>query len=215
MKIGSVAGGAGASTTFQLAYCPEKIRFITATLPQAVKVNVLGVGVITDLDANGVLSFGRRRKISIPTNGYEIPLSDGLIMNKNVEITITNGGASAFDLYVDSNNVGGLGYVQCLRQTVFASTVFEASKFAMLGLGNVANGDLIDVTFADGTVQKVEPAEIGFMVANYQTDSQTVKVIDNIDNEVKSVRFIPANNEVVYLMTYLFTDLAKQFVVTR
>jgi len=215
MKIGTVASGVGVATTLQLAYCPEKLRFIAATAPTAVKVNVLGVGVITDLDAAGLLSFGRRRKISFPANGYEIPLADGLIGGKNVEITIINSAAVAFDLYVDSNNIGGLGYVECLRQTVFASSVFEASKFAMLGLGNLAATDQIDVTFADGTVQKVEPAELPFMVANYQVDSATVKVIDNIDNEVKSVRFIPAANEVIYLMTYRFTDLAKSFQVTR
>lgn len=215
MKIGVVASGVGVATTFQLAYCPEKIRFIAATAPQGLKVNVLGVGVITDLDAAGLLSFGRRRKISMPANGYEIPLADGLIMGKNVEITVINSAAVAFDLFVDSNNVGGLGYVECLRQTVFASSVFEASKFAMLGLGNVAAADSIDVTYADGTVQKVDPAELPFLVGNYQADSTTVKVIDNIDNEVKSVRFIPAANEVIYLMTYRFTDLAKSFQVTR
>lgn len=214
MKTGTIAGGVGTSTTIQLAYCPEKIRFITASAPQSIKVNVLGVGVIVDLDAKGVESLGRLNKLGVTPNGYEIPLADGLIIGKNVEIIVTNATAAAFDLFVDSNNVGGLGYVQSLRQTIFASTAFELSKFAVFGLGNIAPTDQIDITWADGTVQKLEPAELPFLVQNYQNDT-TVKAIYNFDFEVKSVRFIPTANEVVYIMSYLLTDLAKSFKVTR
>lgn len=214
MKTGTIAGGIGTSTTIQLSYCPEKIRFITTAAPTSLKVNVLGVGVICDLDANGIISFGKLNKIGTVLNGYEITLADGLIVGKNVEIIVTNGTAAAFDLYVDSNNVGGLGFVQSLRQTVFASTVFELNKFAVFGLGNIAASDQLDITWVDGTVQKVEPAELPFLVQNYQNDT-SVKAIFNFDFEIKSVRFIPSSNEVVYIMSYLFTDAAKAFKITK
>lgn len=205
MKIGTVAAGVGTATTFNLAYVPEFLRFIAATRPQAIKVNVLGVGVITDLDAAGILSTGKQRKVSMPTNGYEIGLADGLIEGRNCEITVINSAAVAFDLYADSSNKGGLGYIRSLRQTIFGSTPFDAINFSFLGLGNLAAGDQIDITYADGTVQKIEPAEIGFLSAPYNVDSENVKLIDNREGLINKVRFIPAANEVIYIVDVMLT----------
>lgn len=215
MKIGVVTGGVGTTTTFNLSYVPEFIRFIAATRPQSLKVNVLGVGVICDLDAAGILSVGSMRKASMPTNGYEIPLCDGLIEGRNCEIIVTNGQAAAFDLFVDSSNKGGLSYIRSLRQTIFGSTPFDAIKFAYLGLGNVQAADQIDVTFADGTVQKVEPAELGFFLASFQTDSQNVKGIDNIDGWISKVRFIPAANQTIYIVDYQLTAAGSAFQMSN
>lgn len=215
MKIGTIAAGNGTATTFQLPYLPERLRYIAATQLQGLKVNVLGVGVIVDLDAAGLNAFGKTRLIGNITNGYQIPMADGYIGQKNVEITCINSAAVPVDLYVESTNNGGFGYIRSLRQTAFASTPLELKKFNLLGLTNSAATDDLDVTFADGYVNKVTIAEIPFLLAPYQTDPSVAKVLDNIEGVISSVRFIPASQQVVYVQDVLFTDAGKAFIVSN
>jgi len=215
MKIGTIASGVGTSTTFQLPYLPERLRYIAATQLQGIKVNVLGVGVIVDLDAAGLNAFGKTRLIGSITGGYQIPLADGYIGQKNVEITCINSAAVAIDLFVESTNTGGLGYIRSLRQTAFASTPLELKKFNLIGLTNSAAADDLDITWADGYVNKVTIAELPFLSAPYQTDPAVSKVLDNIEGFITSIRFIPASQQVVYVQDVLFTDAGKAFVVSN
>lgn len=213
MKIGTIASGVGTSTTFQLPYLPERLRYIAATQLTGLKVNVLGVGVITDLDANGLTALGRMGWVGDVTNGYQIPMADGYIPNVNVEITVVNSAAVAIDLYVESTNKGGFGYIRNLRQTAFASTPLELKKFSMLGLTNTGATDDLDITFADGYVNKVTIAELPFLAVPYQTNSMTAKVIDNRNGKITSVRFIPAAQQTVYIQDVLLTDAGKTFLI--
>jgi len=84
-----------------------------------------------------------------------------------------------------------------------------------LGLTNSAATDDLDVTFADGYVNKVTISELPFLSAPYQTDSSIAKVLDNIDGVISSVRFIPAAQQVVYVQDVLLTDAGKAFVVSN
>lgn len=212
MKIGTLTTGVGVTTTFQLPYVPESIRYIAATQLTSIKVNVLGVGVILDLDANGLTSCGNLRKIESVTNGYEFQLADGLIPNKNCEITIVNSAAQTPDIYVDSKSKGGYGYVRHLRNTAFANTPLEIRKFSYLSLQNGAAADLIDVTYQDGTVSKKEYAELPFDLNPYQSDVNTVKAIDNGDGIISTVRIIAAAQQSVYVIDVMPTDAGELLV---
>lgn len=216
MKIGTLTTGIGVQTVFQLPYLPERIRYVAATQLTGLKVNVLGVGVIVDLDANGLTALGKTRLITDVTNGYQINLADGLIPNKNVEITFTNSAAQTPDIYVESTNNGGLGYIRSTRITAFASTPLVLEKFSILGLTNTGATDDLDVTYQDGLVNKTTIAELPFLGAPYQVSSSTAKVLDNIDGIIKSVRFIAAAQQVVYVQDVLLTEagIAAQKQVT-
>lgn len=215
MKIGTITSGVDVVTTLQLAFLPERLRWISATQLKGIKVNVFGVGVIVDLDAAGLNALGRARWVGDVTNGYQLPLADGLITNKNVEITIINGAAVAVDLFAESTNQGGLGYIRSLRQTVFPSTPFDVSKFSLLGLTNTGATDDIDITYADGTVNKVVVAELPFLAVPYQTNTMVAKVVDNLDGVIKTVRITPVLQQVIYIQDVLFTDAGKTFVISN
>lgn len=214
MRIGTIASGVGTVTTFQLAFLPERLRFIAATQLTAIKVNILGEGVICDLDANGITSIGKMQMMGDVTNGYQIPLADGLIPAKNVEITITNSAAVAVDLYAESTNKGGKAYVQCLRSTAFASTPVDLTKFSYLGLQNAAASDQIDITYQDGTINKTEFAELPFILALMQNSVATPKGIDNTLGLISKVRFIPNATQIIYIVNIKLTQAGVNYTLS-
>jgi len=146
MKIGTTGAVISTAYTFNLNFVPQYLFFVAAAAPTALKVSVFGDGVITDLDANGVTCIQNIRQNGRVTNGYLIPLANGLVVNKNTEIVYTTGGAVAIDLYGISLRQGD-AYIQCLRQTALASSGVRVRKFAYLGWQNPEPADIINTIF--------------------------------------------------------------------
>jgi len=201
MKIGTTGAVISTAYTFNLTFVPQYLFFATATAPSNLRVSVFGDGVITDLDAAGVLFVQGLRLNGRVTNGYMIPLADGLIKGKNCEIVYTTGAATAVDLYGISLQ-NGENYVQCIRQTVLANSGSTITKFAALGLGNSATADIINITFSDGLNQKVQFEELKATLSIYCNDVNNMIGIDNIDAQIQSVQFTPAVTQVIHLVKY-------------
>ena len=153
MQIGSLTTGAAVSTTILLTYVPQYIAFTAATQLTSMKVTVLGDGVICDLDSVGLSMLGQQRVIGQKTNTYLIPLADGMIPNKNVEIIFVNSASQTPPVFA-VNMAYGKRYIQSIRQTVLAASGTVFGNFAFLSLGNTAVNDLITITYRDGLVQK-------------------------------------------------------------
>jgi hypothetical protein len=207
-KIGTTGAAAATAYQFNLNYVPQFLFFVAANAP-SVRASVLGDGVITDLDATGCLFVQGLRLNGRVTNGYMIPMANGLITNKNLEIIYTTGGAVAIDLYAISMQKGD-AYIQCLKQTIIASSGAEIKKFAALGLGNAAAGDIININYADGLSQKVELAELKATLALYCNDVNNVQGIDNIDAEISSVMFTPVATQIVHIVKYALPSAVNQ-----
>lgn len=201
MKIGTTGAVAATAYPFNLTFLPQYLFFVAAAAPTALKVSIFGDGVITDLDAAGVLAVQGIRLNGRVTNGYLIPLANGLIKNKNVEIIYTTGGAVAIDLYGISLKNGN-AYIQCLRQTALANSGVTIDKFAFLGLGNGATGDIININYSDGLSQKVAFEELKATLALYCNDVNNMIGIDNVDAEISSVSFVPAATQIIHLVKY-------------
>ena len=205
--IGTMTTGVGVTSTFNLTYVPQYIHFVAATQITSMKVSVLGDGVITDLDAAGLSALYNIRQYGQVTNGYNIPLADGLIPNKNVEITVVNSAAQTPTLYAISLQKGS-AYIQCLRQTALANSGVNIEKFAYLGIPAIAAGDIMNITYVDGLVSKVEPAELPAMSNLVQSGS--LNVIDNVEGFIDLVQFTPAANRTVYVVRYSGSDLSQR-----
>lgn len=200
MKIGQLA--ASATTTINLTWLPQYLYMILATVATAFKVTVFGDGVISDLDGDGLDTFGQQRLVGQETNAYMIALTNGIIKNKNVEIVITNAIAGTVDVYGIVREEGDT-YVQTLRQQVLANSGADFTDFAFLGFPSAAAGDVFTVTFEDGTVHQLNRLELVAMLQFTQNIVTGKYEIDNLDGEIRKVNFIPAAAQTVYVQRFL------------
>lgn len=205
--IGTMTTGVGVVTTFNLTWVPQYIHFVAGTQITGLKVSVLGDGVITDLDAAGLSVLYNIRQYGKVTDGFTIPLANGLIRGKNVEITATNSAAQTPVLYGVSMAAGSR-YIQCLRQTALANSGVEIEKFAYLGIPAIAVTDVLNITYVDGLTQKVEFAELPAMANVFQSDS--LKIIDNVEGMIDNVQFTPSANRTIYVVRYSGKDLSQR-----
>lgn len=199
MKIGTLTTGVGVVTTIDLQYVPEEIGYIAATQLTGFKAEVLGEGVICDLDANGLTAVGNHRLVGKPANGYVIPLADGIIKGKTLRLTFTNSAAQTPDIFAFGDNVGEI-YVRTNKATVLLNnnTLFE--KFGALFLPSLAAGDKATITYEDGLTQIWERDDIALKSGNYQ--NITGYVIDNLDGVIKSVQVLAAATQTAFVMDF-------------
>ena len=206
-QIGTMTTGVGVVTTFNLTWVPQYIHFVAATQITGLKVTVLGDGVITDLDAAGLSALYNIRQYGQVANGYTIPLADGLIRGKNVEITVTNSAAQTPILYGVSQQAGS-HYIQCLRQTALANSGVDIERFAYLAIPAVVAADVLNISYVDGLTQKVEAAELPAAANLYQ--SASLNIIDNVEGMIDMVQFTPAANRTIYVVRYSGKDLNQR-----
>jgi len=145
------------------------------------------------------------------TNGWIVPLADGFIPNKNLEIVYTTGSAVAVDIYGISLRKGSV-YIQCLRQTALANSGVSIKKFAALGLGNSATADVININYADGLSQKVAFEELKPTMGLYAADINNMVGIDNIDAQISEVMFTPNATQVIHVVKYAVPSDVTQSV---
>ncbi|MBA7533012.1 hypothetical protein ES705_25247 [subsurface metagenome] len=199
MKIGSLI--ASDTTTINLTWLPQYIYFIASTVLTGFKVTVFGDGIISDLDGDGLDTFGQMRMLGLENGSYLIPLSNGIIKNKNIEIICTNPDVAAVDVYGICREEGDV-YVQTLRQQVLAYSGADFTDFAYLGFPSAADGDKFTVTFEDGTVHDFDRKELVAMLGMTQVTVASKYLVDNLDGEIRKINFIPAAAQTVYMMRY-------------
>lgn len=199
MRVGTLTTGAAVVTVIDLQFCPEKIGFVAATQLTGLKVEVLGEGVILDLDANGLTAQGRHRLVGFPTNGYLINIADGVIKGKNTRLTFTNSAAQTPDIFAMGDNVGEI-YIRTYRAQVLANnnTIFE--KFAALFLPSLAAADTVTVVYEDGLTQIWQRDDLQLYSGLYQQTAGYV--IDNIEGRIKTVHVLAGSAQSVYVMDF-------------
>lgn len=199
MRIGTLTTGAGVVTTINLTYLPERVAYVAPTQLTGFRCEVLGEGVICDLDAAGLNALGRHRKAGLPTNGYEINLADGKIMGKNVVLTFTNSAAQTPDIY--AYGVGyGTGYIVSTRAVVFANQPATFTRFATLFLPSLAATDKVQAAFVDGLSETLEREDLAFYSGDFQ--NVTGYLVDNLNGDVDEVTVIAGTQQMAYVVKY-------------
>lgn len=200
LLIGSIP--AASSGTINLTYVPEFIYFAIATVPSSFTVDILGDGTIKKLDAAGLGVEKNIRNIGSPADGHLIRLADGFIGGKNAVISITNAhGTLALSVYGFSKTkkMGSI-YAQSVQNTVLANSGHDFEDFAFLGLPGIGTDDEVSVTYRNGLVQRYSSVELP--VVSGLTQNGPVAAIDNLDQNVRKVSYIPTAQRTVYLMRY-------------
>jgi hypothetical protein len=200
LKIGTLTTGAAAITTFDLQFVPEKLYFAAATQLTGLKVEVMGVGTIVDLDASGLTVQGLHRLSGRPTNGYIIDVADGIIKGTNCRVTMTNSAAQTPDVFAMGDNDGTI-YIRTQKQYILASNATDIDNFAALFMPSLAAGDKIIVTFDDNTTQIFERDELAALSGYVQ--NTTAYQLDNLDGSIKNASLLVATAQTVYKTDYL------------
>ena len=197
-KLGTIAG---ASTgTIQLTYLPQFITFSIATVPNSIRISVLGRGVVVDLDSAGITQLNGFEQNGLPANRYTFALADGIIKDKNVEITIDNADAAALDVYGWSKNEAA-NFFAYQRQTILANSGVKFNKFAALAIASPGTSDSFRITYQSGVVDDVTLNELLADVGYYQYNTG-VYLINNLDQRIKDVTIIPTAQRTAYLMRF-------------
>jgi len=201
MKIGQLA--ASTTTTIKLTWLPAVIHFVSTANPTAAKVDVLGRGITCNLNTKGIAIVSAIWGQGIITNGYSIPLADGIVTGKNVEITITNAQAGTVDVYGYSTQQGAT-YVESMVQKVFADSGVVLSDFFQLCLPSMVAADELTISYKDGFNQKMTIEDLRRDVAYSGIVSNSVNDIRILNHKknIKSISFIPNAEQDVYLFRY-------------
>lgn len=206
-KIGTLTTGVGVVSTFDMTYVPQFLFYVAATQLTGLKISVLGDGVTTDLDAAGLTAVGKAFQFGSVTNGYLIPIADGLIKGKNVEIVVTNSAAQTPVLYAVSQQYGSI-YMQCVRSKALADSGAEFTKFAAICIPAIGATDILNISYVDGFTSKVESAELAAMAILQQNDAAAV--INNLLGNIDRVQFTPAADRTVYSVRYSGSSLTQK-----
>jgi hypothetical protein len=190
-----------AGTDIQLPYCPAFLFFPLASIPTRLKVNVLGKGVILDIsDVDLLTQFGIQQNTNPDATkaGIIVPLANGLYGNQNTYITIARAGVTP--TYAFSTARGTYFYVTT-QQTVLANSGYTFERFFTLTMAAVDPNDEINVTFADGTVQKMQLIELQALNQLSTTyDPATAEVtIDNTRGQIRNINYIPVGQRNVLI----------------
>jgi len=200
MKLGTLTTGDTVETTIRLNFLPQWINYVAATALKGLRVIVQGDGVICDLDENGIKGVSGIRRYGAVANSYMIPLSDGLIPGKVVDLVFTNSAAQTPDIYGFSTSTGS-HYVVSQRQTVLAASGITINNFAHLAIIANATTDRITIGFKDGTLQEFVSEELKNWYTLYSNETDSY-CIDNIEGNIDYVRIIPAADRVIVWTKY-------------
>ena len=208
MEIGSLTTGATVSTSLSTNFLPQFLYYTAATQLTSLKVNVLGEGTITDLDAAGLNSIGQLMYIGKETNTYMIPLATGFFAGKNVTYTFVNSATQTPTIFVSSTNNaannGGM-YVICSSQQALAKSGATIKDFLSAHFPNSASTDLFSITFADNHQEtNMARAELQARLQQKQYVSNTAAdyMVLNQDQNVRAVSIIPDATQFIYATAF-------------
>jgi hypothetical protein len=173
-----------------------------------VQVKVAGEGVLIDINANqALLTINDWRKMQSPsvlTNKvYVIPMADGFIAGKNVQIIITKSGAGTAGTIYGFSQAKGTAYCQIINQTILANSGLDLSKF-LFAVTEFGATDRYNLTFKDGFNHQADAPELISDGAWTQVQNDQVLImIDNATQRYKKVNIIPAANRSVYVARFV------------
>jgi len=205
MKIGTLTTGDNVVTTIRLDYLPEAIHWAAGTALKGLTVEVLGDGVICNLDQAGLDALGRVENIGVVTNGRFVRLANGIFKKKNVTIKITNSAAQTPDIYAYSKQEGQV-YVSSQSTTLNQNSPVTVSDFMVAAFPGGGDTDKFTVVYSaplpeKRVVEQLDLADIRAQLALQQriNNSASDYVFNNFSGLYSEIKFIPASgSQTVY-----------------
>lgn len=213
ITLGAVTAGAGVVTPINQQYVPQFIWFTVGTSPD-INIRVSGDGVVFDAAGVFVNQIATVRQFGRTANFFLIQLAQGLIEGKVVTFTFTNQDAAGFTVFADSQNSPAKNenkYIVAATQQCLANSGADFTDFAYLIFSNAGATDRWVVWYKDGTQQIFDSRDElrAFLQLTQNSISTVAFSIDNVDQNIRKVQFIPAATQNVCV---LFYQRAKGYV---
>lgn len=219
----TVGGGVGSVTTQTIDKLPMFIQFTIGTVPQAIRIDLEDEGTIFNLNAAGITGLQNIRMIATPANTYIFQLANGIFLNRQVTFNITNGDAAAFNLLGKTRQIAGgdpvAGPLIWKYQIERAlSGGIDIQDFFYASFNNAAAADVFNITYgsrqfkdSDGRTRRIRGytdsglsrTELNNELGYYQGLVTTQYNVDNVDGLVKTINFVPAAAQDIYVGRYL------------
>lgn len=215
--IGVVASGIGTSTAIPtITTVHQFIYFEIATTPQSIKVNVNGDTLIMDLDTAGINVIKNIRSNGTFTNGFLFQMATGMISGVNVDITVVNNVAAAFNVFGFNRRRMAQGYnqyVQTLGINLNASQSFDVTNFIYFGAPSMASADILNIyrnqstsggpgrnpTIPFSAKQELETFRGTLQLFENQSTALKSAAFDNYDRDIDRINFIPVAAQKIYI----------------
>ena len=211
MKIGTLTAGVGQVDTFKINYVPAWLYYSCDTAQiTSMKVTVAGDGVILDSASAGLDDLGTIGRFGGADKTYYIPLATGFMPDKVCEIVTVNSDAiqtptlygHSFGRSFTRNTPRGV-YVQTVRQTVLANSVYVFRDFVQLIIDSPTTSDIFLVQFQDGHQEQMESTELIAWISLFGHSSTTNYVIPNTNARINYVRLVPSTDRTVYVTKFV------------
>jgi hypothetical protein len=209
MILGSWLAAAGTTVINCVGLHQTLVVTLDATITN-IQVKVAGEGVLTDLNSNQIIkSISDWRKNQSPQDltapFYVIPLANGFIPYKNVQILITKSGAGAVGNVYGFSQAKGDSFFQIVNQSALLSSGMDFTKFLFLYVESAGATDRWNLTFNDGFNHQAELPELITDGTWTQTQKDQVAImLDNADQRYQKVNLIPAATRSVYFGRFVF-----------
>lgn len=197
------------ATSYEIVdnYVPQFLCFkkTTGNLPSAIKVIVGGSQVILDVDLAGAKFASSLRKFADMTATYlKIPLADGFMKNKNIQITISCGATTDVnDVYFFNEDPDGKVLIRTIRQKIFQTSGMKFSKFSALYVDSAANTDNFNIRYKNGLVHNAYLDELYLKQYDNTNANLTYAIVDNLEQTISEVEIIPAADRYVTVQDFL------------
>jgi hypothetical protein len=203
----------GGTTTTQTVQTLPQYLIIPSGITRvtAIRVSVLGESELVNIEGDQVVNLVHQYRKQTVLEGAAldivIPLANGLIRGKNVQISVTLTAGPNLVLHGASYGRGNV-YVQTLQQIVLQNSGQIFDRFAMLAVLNPNNADTFDLNFNDGGSDRWEGRILTSLTGLFQAQGDNAapyfgSYIDNAGREIDKVTVIPSgSNRTVVLMRY-------------
>lgn len=204
MILGAWAAAAGTTVINCVGLHQTLVVTLDATITN-IQVKVNGEGVLTDLNSNQIIKSvsdwqKKQSPLDLTAPFYVIPLADGFIPYKNVQILITKSAAGVVGNVYGFSQANGSAFFQIASQQALASSGIDFKKFLFLFVESAAATDRWNLTFQDGFNHQAELPEMVTDATWTQTQKDQVAVmIDNTAFRYSKVNLIPAANRTCYI----------------
>lgn len=195
---------ASVTTSFTPQWVPQYLVFETATVPSALQIELLGgTDQLVNLDGAAITALNNFLKPSLVSAAgqYIIPLSDGLIRGKNINISITNATAVAFSVFGVSRNLMGKKYLKSKINQVLQNSGQVFTNFDALLIPGMAATDTLVLTDQNGRSDNYEPDSLEDLSSLDQAVVQPQ--VNNLGRMYSQANFTPAADRNVTVLEFM------------
>jgi len=148
-------------------------------------------------DTFKAVAQSERFEALVDTDVLWIPVQTGE-SNESGTISVVTGAGGTVNVYGFSMQQGNIS-ILTQEDTVLANQTKTLNKFSKMGVLSMGASDVINITFSDGTTQLCSAAELASLCSMQFENSGGLIVLDNTDQQFRSVQFKPSANRTIWL----------------